>query len=165
MKNVFRRKRTRIKMTRIEHIILDMDGTLVGEGNICARPGLGEFLEFLFDNFETVSIWTAANQKWYDKIYTEFIKPNMPLEKTFSKVWVRNMCEIDSKGFPYKPLSKFIKEYEVSRENTVIIDNDPCNYVYDEQNAIPIKTYFGTQKDTELFRVMNILKINVYYDP
>lgn len=29
--------------SRIEHVVLDMDGTLVGEDHICARPGLKDF--------------------------------------------------------------------------------------------------------------------------
>lgn len=86
----------------------------------------------------------------------------MPLDKTFFQVWFKDKCKIDSEGFQYKPLKKFIKKYKgVSRENIVIIDNDPDNYFYDRKNAIPIETYLGSQKDSELFRVMNILRSKI----
>lgn len=89
----------------------------------------------------------------------------MPLGKTFFKVWFKDKCKIDSEGFQYKPLKKFFKKYKgVSRDNTIIIDNDPSNYFYDRKNGVSIDTYLGAQNDTELLRVMNVLKIHMYYN-
>lgn len=149
---------------RIEHVVLDMDGTLIGEDHICARPYLREFFEFLFSEFETVTIWTSASKSWYQTVHAKFLKPNMPTDASFFQTWFNDKCKKDPDGFQYKPLSKFFKKYKgFSRSNTVIIDNDPDNYFYDKGNAIPIETYLGTQKDSELLRVMNEMKIKMYY--
>lgn len=61
------------------HVVLDIDGTLIDHGyapvhlqpagtingeEVFFRPHLLSFLEFCFDECETVSIWTAAHESW-----------------------------------------------------------------------------------------------------
>ena len=61
------------------HIILDVDGTLCEETadetqTPKLRPHIKEFLEYLVDTFETISIWSNAGIEWIqpilDKIQT-----------------------------------------------------------------------------------------------
>jgi hypothetical protein len=70
-------------VTHIEHIVLDLDGTLIGEDHICARPYLTEFLCFCFEHFESVNIWTAASQEWWIECFNKYIRKCLPLRKIF----------------------------------------------------------------------------------
>ena len=52
------------------HLILDIDGTLIDDkGLLEPRLYLKEFLKYAFDNFKTVSIWTAAHESWYKEVH------------------------------------------------------------------------------------------------
>ena len=45
------------------NIILDLDNTLISfinENDPIARPYLGNFLKFVFNKFNQISIWTAV---------------------------------------------------------------------------------------------------------
>lgn len=79
------------------HIFLDIDKTLIDTINVpdpknhslypkpdyvykgiflvYKRPYLREFLEFVFENFETVSIWTNATLEWLYTVVDEIITP------------------------------------------------------------------------------------------
>merc|ERR1719161_393230 len=58
-------------------LVLDIDGTLLSEGTPedatgaemrrFLRPHLHKFLDFAFDQFGAVGIWTAASQSWLQK--------------------------------------------------------------------------------------------------
>ena len=56
------------------NIVLDMDNTLIASDstNIYPRPFLVPFLKFCFENFRTVSIWTAAEESWFN-IVNKFV--------------------------------------------------------------------------------------------
>ena len=51
-----------------------MDNTLIASDstNIYPRPFLVPFLKFCFENFRTVSIWTAAEESWFN-IVNKFV--------------------------------------------------------------------------------------------
>lgn len=161
-----------------EHIVLDLDGTLISEpfgddtpsadieGNFIPtpRPYLRGFLKFLFNNFDTVSIWTRASEGWWKIAYKNIIRHYMPEGKEFFKVWFGNRCKRDGEGLIFKPLDKMWKrKWKMNRDNTLIIDNDPENYVYNKKNAIPIDSYYGSREDIELLRVKNELIVKMYY--
>jgi TFIIF-interacting CTD phosphatase-like protein len=51
----------------------------------------------------------------------------------------------------------------MTRQNTIIVDNDPVNYLYDQGNAVPIDTYLGSSQDDGLLKLQNQLVAKNYY--
>lgn len=159
------------RVTELRHIVLDLDGTLIGEDYICARPHLAEFLAFCFEHFETVNIWTAASQSWYDQCFRKLLRKHMPAGKdTFHSVWFGEKCKrrYDTDlGYhiTYKPLSRYwrAKSRRMTKFNTVIVDNTPETYMANYGNAVPIETYLGASRDSELLRVMNLFCRKIFY--
>lgn len=153
------------------HIILDIDGTLVGsdkEFNIYPRPHIKEFLNYCFKEFDSVSIWTAASKDWADRVLNT-VAP----KRTFRFVWSEDRCTYRSDrnkiyqgdffAFPIviKPLKKVWRKYDdMTRDNTIIVDDTPNTYKDNYGNAIPITTYKheDDKNDDELLKLIQFLK-------
>lgn len=139
------------------HIILDMDGTLIdGAGLFLIRPHLYPFLLFCFANFDSVNIWTAASDEWFNHVYSSVFLPAFKwIEKqtgdpcAFGFIYTRSMCEYGPYGV-YKKLSSLHESF--SSQNTIIVDDSPETYYYNVDNAIPISRYCG-EPDLELLKL------------
>lgn len=124
------------------------------------RPHLKEFLEFAFNTFSTVSIWSNAHPDW--------IKPI--LEKMRSQVGIPGeflFVRTKTKSYSYltgnselKRLKKIFKRYKThTTHNTLILDNNPATYCKNYGNAIGIDTWYGNPQDTQLLTcISNITK-------
>jgi TFIIF-interacting CTD phosphatase-like protein len=174
----------------IEHVILDLDQTIIsaevledfdrsektfekaikfdfenidGYYIVFLRPGLQEFLKFLFKNFK-VSVWTAASQA-----YAHFIIDKILLEdqdRKLENVFFDYHCKLSKKWKKKtKDLSNLWEKFgytQYNYDNTIIIDD--LNEVYNTQpnNCISIKAFEFTDKDsvndTELLKLKDILK-------
>ena len=64
-----------------KYIILDLDNTLICDNT--TRPYLKYFLNFIFEKFTRVCIWTSATKEWLDNAYINLLKPNLPDNKYF----------------------------------------------------------------------------------
>ena len=133
-------------------IVLDVDGTLADNIPLpfparlvhlptpVARPGLKEFFEFVFTEFECVIIWTAAKQIWYDKVYAEVLKPNLPPGKDFHYVKTRDSTK---PYVPLKPLSEIYAQFpQYNSTNTLVVDDNPATFKDNAENAVHISTFF-----------------------
>jgi len=154
-----------------KHIILDIDGALIdGYGfTVNTRPGLKSFFKFLFNHplIESVSIWTSATKSWYRFVYDEVFRYIIPRNKDFYLVYTRNKCKSiynrDTRtNYMTKPLYKIWRKYkDFDKDNTIIIDDTPETYYYNNKNAIPIKTYsvnrMNHHKDIELYKLQKYL--------
>jgi hypothetical protein len=168
----------------VEHIILDIDQTLIGwlpeishvdnveiEFNknlhrvdgwvVQYRPYLGDFLNFLFKQFKSVSIWTASSQQWADDVVNKILYPLMNSQYKFRSVLSRDHLPRRT-GYPlryYKPLKLFWDTYkDMNAENTLIIDDREKNFSQNESNGILIPKYsFGNQKDNHLKNIQPLL--------
>lgn len=159
-----------------KHIILDIDGTLIDSDDyhIYPRPYLHEFFEFIFDKFETVSIWTASSQYWYNKVYETVFKKLIPHGKSFFFTWFGNRCNYkiinpqDCYGLPIKikKIKKVTKKYKfIKKKDLLIIDDAPETYSCNYGNAIPILSYNkSNENDDKLKRVINLLQILLEQD-
>lgn len=169
------------------NIILDMDGTL-GDyipihfpetpnrfTNIpIPRPGLKQFLRFVFAHYERVSIWTAAYPQWYNRFKTSVLTPNMPPGKTFH--FERTAIPGEVRRM-LKPLRAIYEKYpEYTAENTTIVDDNPETFVDNPENAVHISSFFYDKlghsveirrtralADRELFRAIETLKSRMTY--
>lgn len=135
------------------NIILDVDHTLCSfistrfaENTLMTdiqpipRPGLRKFLRFVFAHYERVSIWTAANLKWYSIVKAYVLEPNMPPGASF------HFEKTHVYGEPItivKPLTKIYAMYpEYTTENTLIVDDSPTTFCENKQNAIHVPAFY-----------------------
>lgn len=145
---------------KYKNIVLDMDGTLLDnipigfpenptpfETSPIARPYLMEFMEFVFDHFERVSIWTAAMPIWYEKCYKRVLRHCIPDGKSFHFVKTRLPGEL---YVVLKPLSEIYANYAAyNSENTLVVDDNPMTYRDNPENAIAVKSFFYDQLSRE----------------
>jgi hypothetical protein len=175
--NIMELRTVRTKVDRC--IVLDVDGTLAdfdsarlnedGKPLLIARPGLKEFMEFVFDEFETVIIWTAASPAWFYRMYREILKPNMPKGKEFHYVKTRDF------NVPYVPLKPLTEIYELFQQynstNTIVVDDNRftfesnrenavhvCSFFYDELSKDPVERERLAQMDRGLFVAMDVIR-------
>ena len=106
-------------------VVLDLDETIVhchqnarpeDVGNmpcfewmgmtVVLRPHFKEFISFLFDHFDHIYVFTAAQ-----KAYAEHVMEMLAAKRFVKGVWTRDDCKIESAGQPgqeecfvYKPL-------------------------------------------------------------
>lgn len=133
----------------------DMDGYYI----VFERPGLQDFLDFLFENFN-VSIWTAAS-----KDYALFIIEKIILTKPERKLdWIffSYHCDISrrvKKGS--KNLSIIWDEYKIpgyDKTNTVILDDYDEVHKTQPGNCIIAYPFEFMDKNSENDKFLSILK-------
>ena len=158
----------------IETIVLDLDETLIHSEDrdgmminpdftfvisglkyyVRKRPGLDDFLKYLFENFKTVGVWTAATKDYAEKIVNNiFTKEQRKKLKFF-------MTRKDTvKGI--KPLQKIFDQdnicYECNRYNTIMIDDNPDVLENNPGNAIQIPQWLGKGNDDYLYKLSIVL--------
>ena len=99
-----------------------------------------ELFEIVFFN---PSIESYANN------VIDYIDP----ERKASGRLFRDAC-VKNKDYYVKDLSRLGRDLS----NVIIIDNSPTSYRNHIENAIPIKSWFGNEKDTELNDLLPILE-------
>jgi TFIIF-interacting CTD phosphatase-like protein len=165
------------------NILLDLDNTLIcslakneekpifkprmkqfrwenmeGVYKVFERPGLQEFLDFLFENFN-VSVWTAASKSYALFIIDEFILKGHP-ERKLDYVLFSYHCKRSKRLQDTQKSLNILKDefklLDFDMGRTYIIDDHP--EVYDAQpgNCINIKPFEFTERksyeDRELDR-------------
>jgi TFIIF-interacting CTD phosphatase-like protein len=124
------------------------------------RPFLEPFFRFIFDNFDSVSIWTNAQLEWFQKANHEILQKYIPKNKKFTLVLV------NSNSIPkIKNLNKIFNQYPLifNSSNTFILDDTPFTYQNNTANAIPIQSYSHfNHNDQELLRIMCLLNKHLF---
>lgn len=137
------------------HLILDVDGTLVEEvvdqkEVPRLRPHLKEFLDYAFEHFVSVIVWTNAGSEWCNPI----------LERIQEETKCREFRVVltGDKRTSLNEVKNLKKIYKIcpdmNKDNTLILDNTPATYRNNYGNAIGITTWFGNENDTQLLQVM-----------
>jgi TFIIF-interacting CTD phosphatase-like protein len=144
------------------HLFLDLDGTLVdnyldksNKQTIQERPHLQDFFNYIFEYFETVSIWTNAHNSWFQQVYSQVLHKYLPANKKFSYILTNNSLDgiARIKDFQYL-YQKYTHLF--NRHNTLIVDDTPYTYQNNINNAIPIKPFhYMSKNDTELLRIIS----------
>jgi len=124
------------------------------------RPGLQDFLDFLFDNF-SVSVWTAASKSYALFIIEKFILHNRPTRKLACILYshhCKKSKKLTKKQKALHILQSHFKMSNYDMNNTYIIDDHPEVYQSQPQNCIHIKPFeFSDRqsfKDDELLKVI-----------
>lgn len=150
-----------IKDKALKFPLYDMDGYYI----IFERPGLQEFLDFLFANFN-VAIWTAASKDYalyiIDKIVLK--RPNRKIDF----IMFSHHCDISKKIYTKKQqknlkiLDKVFKITGYNTQNTLLIDDLEENWDFQKDCCIRIKPFEildeDSEKDTELKSLRGVLE-------
>lgn len=117
-----------------------------GEGEITDlagiyRPYLKEFLEFCFDYFGGIVIWSAGKRKYVHKM-CEYM---FPLKKQPLLIFTYDDCEGDEDDYIVKPLEKLYKHPKLrgklNETNTFVLDDREETYSFNKRNGILIPEF------------------------
>ena len=157
-------------------IILDIDGCLLDSNLYAAtndvnniiikkRPHVEEFIDYLFNNFTHISIWTSGTKRW-----AEHIVNNILNSRDWYFVWDNRKCKISENKSEnpflvlHKPLktiwrSSYGKKYNYNKHNTLIVDNTLLYAFKNRGNLIHIPTfYMCDDNDRCLLNLINFLE-------
>ena len=151
-------------------LILDLDETLVHSGfhpfsresdftlninldgknhtiYVLKRPYVDEFLSEISPYFEII-IFTASIAEYASPLLDLLDKENLTKGRMF-----REHC-ISEQGLYLKDLNKIGKNLK----DVVIIDNNPASYALNQDNGLPILTWYEDLNDKELINLIPLLK-------
>lgn len=103
--------------------------------------------------FELV-VFTASLSKYAEPLMVQLDKNNLCSYKLF-----REHCTFYNKAF-VKDLTRLGR----NMKDVIIVDNSPVAYLFQPENAIPIKSWYEDPNDTELVRLSHILERLAYED-
>jgi hypothetical protein len=130
------------------------------------RPYLDSFLDFLFENFDRVVLWSAGNYDYVHAVSNVIFNKHKPY-----KIYTRDDCESKNGSKSHKPLSK-IAGTDKKLKNIFLVDNLPENSSSNEQNHFYIPDYDPEHPkitksnleyiDTALFKIQDFMKNNLF---
>jgi RNA polymerase II subunit A small phosphatase-like protein len=139
-------------------ITISVDGE-TGDIFVAYRPHMMTFLKVVASLFE-VAIFTAS-QRCYAEQLMDHIDPNGTI--VGKNRLYREHCTNVS-GANVKDLSRIGRPLG----RVAIIDNSPVAYLFQPRNAIPIASWFDDPNDTELLKLIPLLRqlasVNEVYD-
>lgn len=129
------------------------------------RPGLIDFLREA-DQLYDLAVFSAAHSSYVHAVVKRLMPPHIYAGLVFiwsgERVthhhwfdWDRGPCEAR-----VKKLSKIWRQRSnhYTRHNTLILDDYAETYMLNKGNSIPIAEYNGESRDTELIRIMKLLR-------
>ena len=131
---------------------------------IVQRPGLQDFLDWLFENFN-VSVWSAASPD-----YVKFIVDNIIIGKDINRckklkrVLDSDYCAKSQRIYGDDCLKKlamlwdYFKLPNHNENNTILLDDLGLNIKAQPENSIRIKKFHGEQTDNELEKIKKKLE-------
>lgn len=147
------------------HLVLDLDHTLLcSESNdrgwverVVLRPHVSCFLEWAFNSFQTVSLFSAAQSNYIDVV--------LPLLGSWpwACVWSGLHCRNGPAGTIVKPLqllwdSDWGRRHGATMYNTIMVDDLPESYQLTPSNGLQIPTFdskaTGHIHDRELLSII-----------
>jgi len=151
-------------------LILDLDETLVHSGfnpftrksditltiyldgkehviNVLKRPHVDEFLREISEYYEII-VFTASISEYASPLLDQLDKNNYVSGRLF-----RQDCSFNH-GLYIKDLRRIGKDLK----DMIIIDNNPVSYAVNEDNGIPILTWYDDLTDKELIKLLPLLK-------
>jgi Dullard-like phosphatase family protein len=114
---------------------------------VLKRPSVDEFMRQVGNLFEVV-VFTASLSKYADPVLDL-----LDVHKVVQYRLFRESCST-YKGNYVKDLSRLGRDLNSS----LIIDNSPSSYMFSQENAIPIETWFDDPADNELMDLIPILE-------
>jgi len=141
---------------------------------IFQREYLKEFLQFVFNQFKYVALWSSANKSWIKHVIDNTILSEY--ENKFIFIWSGEKTSIlrNTVRYPYmtrcKKLKKIwrqkkYKDLGIGKHNTIIVDDISKNFVLNYGNGILINEYKINTKDNSLLLLIEFFKKNLLNNP
>ena len=128
-------------------IILDVDFEgVIFNIFVLVRPFAKQFLINLSKYFELV-IFTASISK-----YASPLLDILDVERKIKYRLYREHCTFLN-GIYIKDLKRLNR----ALKDLIIVDNSPLAYIFNEENGLPIKTWYDDPKDNELMKILPLL--------
>ncbi len=141
---------------------------------IWTRPNLKEFIEFLDKNVKYISIWTNGTFSWLYYVLTTILSKYVSINRFLLLLSIdysiKQPVEINgiTSLIPIKNIESIINRFSnnnISLYNTVLIDDNYHNCIFNKNNTIPIKKYYaieeikGNRKNELLFIKQIIIEL------
>jgi RNA polymerase II subunit A small phosphatase-like protein len=122
------------------------------------RPYLTEFLTEMAQLYD-LAIWSASSRPYIEAILKHILPEGISLVRVYDgrRCTVKDITFGDTSRTVIKKLRKMWRG-PYNRTNTLILDDTPVTYCQNYGNAIPIYRYYGSDTDTELLRVNQLLR-------
>ncbi|CAO3590971.1 unnamed protein product [Absidia cylindrospora] len=114
---------------------------------VLKRPGVDEFMRKMGEKYEIV-VFTASLSKYADPVLDKLDIHHVVKHRLF-----RESC-FNHKGSYVKDLSQLGRDLAA----TLILDNSPTSYLFHNQCAVPVSTWFNDCHDTELLDLVDFLE-------
>lgn len=122
------------------------------------RPHAQEFLQKVFENFDHVCIWTAAEKSYAKKIISKLMTPKQ--QQDLLEFWSRKNCVIKDGNYT-KPLSKLFEKHSfLNAKNTVLVDNNELITRLNKGTSINVPDFTGDKNDKILLKLSPSKKVN-----
>jgi hypothetical protein len=135
----YRRKLYRMKL--IDVVSVSGAGSITTLSGIY-RPYLREFLDFCFDYFDNIIIWSAGKKKYVEKM-CEIMFPFQ--EQQPMLIYTYDDCIIGEEDYLKKPLKKLYKDPrtkgKLNEKNTFVLDDRDDTFSLNEKNGIMIPEF------------------------
>jgi Dullard-like phosphatase family protein len=115
--------------------------------HVLKRPFLDIFINEVSKYFDII-IFTASIPQYASALLDELDKDNR-----FKGRFFRQHC-INNNGFYLKDIKQIGKDLK----DIIIIDNNPASYAINEDNGLPILTWYDNLNDNELNKLLPLLK-------
>lgn len=125
---------------------VEIDGT-VHQVYVLKRPHVDTFLQKMGDLYECV-LFTASLATYADPVADLLDKCNVFRARLF-----RESC-VYHRGNYVKDLNKLGRDLQ----KIVIVDNSPASYIFHPDNAVPVKSWFDDNTDSELLDLIPLFE-------
>ncbi|CAF2523331.1 unnamed protein product [Rotaria sp. Silwood2] len=125
---------------------VEIDGQ-VHQIYVTKRPHVDEFLRRVGELYECV-LFTASLSKYADPV-ADLLDPN----HIFRSRLFRDSCTYYNGNY-IKDLSRLGR----NTRKVIIIDNSPLSYLFHQDNAVPVHSWFDDMHDTELLTLIPIFE-------
>jgi RNA polymerase II subunit A small phosphatase-like protein len=125
---------------------VEIDGQ-VHQVYVTKRPHVDEFLRRVGELYECV-LFTASLAKYADPV-ADLLDPN----QIFHSRLFRESCTYYNGNY-IKDLNRLGRDIR----KVIIIDNSPVSYIFHQDNAIPVTSWFDDMHDTELLTLIPIFE-------
>jgi len=125
---------------------VEIDGQ-VHQVYVTKRPHVDEFLRRVGNLFECV-LFTASLAKYADPV-ADLLDPN----QVFQSRLFRESCTLYNGNY-IKDLSRLGRDIR----RVIIIDNSPVSYIFHQDNAVPVTSWFDDMNDNELQALIPIFE-------
>ena len=105
-----------------------------------------------------IIIFTASIPIYANKVIDIIDPDKLISHRLFRSSWVEHKS-INANGDPTSYWVKDLSRLSRFIDDIIILDNSPSAYIYQKENALPVKSWTGQPDDCELYLLASLLKM------